>query len=157
MSDKMRLEAVAQFSDDVIAKLTDAFFEVVTKEGWTKRDLAQISGVNETAIGHILSGRRLNPTAETIALLATAMRRRPELVLKDARLRGNEFAPVTNQELAHVSSAPAANFAIATPPQAAVRIYRNAISKDMNGTTGSKVISTTKKSASPTKQARLKR
>jgi transcriptional regulator with XRE-family HTH domain len=91
MSEIKRLDAVAEFSDDVISKLTDAFFEVVSREGWTKRDLADISGLNETMISHVLSGRRLNPTIETVALLARAMRKRPKLNLEDARPTGNQY------------------------------------------------------------------
>jgi transcriptional regulator with XRE-family HTH domain len=93
MTDEQKLDAVAGFSDDVIAKLTEAFFETIKSEGWGKRDLAKISGLNETAIGHILSGRRLNPTIETIALLARALQRRPELTLKNVRPQGNAAPP----------------------------------------------------------------
>jgi len=85
VSEQQKLEAVAHLTADVLAALTKAFFEVVKREQWGKRDLAQISGLNETAIGHILAGRRKNLTIETIALLARAMRKRPELVLHDLR------------------------------------------------------------------------
>lgn len=96
MSDERKVEVVAQLADQVIAKLTAAFFEVVTNEKWGKRDLAKISGLNETQIGHILAGRRKNLTTETIALLARAMRKRPELVLQDMRPKGNR-GPVPPQ------------------------------------------------------------
>jgi transcriptional regulator with XRE-family HTH domain len=89
MSEQQKLEAVAHLTDDVLAALTKAFFEVVKREQWGKRDLAQISGLNETAIGHILAGRRKNLTIETIALLARAMQKRPELVLHDLRPHRN--------------------------------------------------------------------
>ena len=89
MPDDRKREVVAQLTDDVLAKLTSAFFEVVSKEKWGKRDLALISGLNETAIGHILAGRRKNLTVETIALLARSMLKRPELVLHDTRPKGN--------------------------------------------------------------------
>jgi hypothetical protein len=89
MSDDLRREVAAQLTDDVLAKLTSAFFEVIAKERWGKRDLALISGLNETAIGHILAGRRKNLTIETIALLARSMQKRPELILHDTRARGN--------------------------------------------------------------------
>jgi hypothetical protein len=89
MSDDRKREVVAQLTDDVLAKLTSAFFEVVSKEKWGKRDLALISGLNETAIGHILAGRRKNLTIETIALLARSMLKRPEVVLHDTRPKGN--------------------------------------------------------------------
>jgi hypothetical protein len=87
-------EVMAQLTDDVLAKLTSAFFEVVSKEKWGKRDLALISGLNETAIGHILAGRRKNLTIETIAMLARAMKKRPELVLHDMRPSGNRMGLV---------------------------------------------------------------
>jgi ribosomal protein S6 len=92
MSEQQKLEAVADLTDDVLAALTKAFFEVVKREQWGKRDLAQISGLNETAIGHILAGRRKNLTIETIALLARAMQKRPQLVLHDRRPRRNHSA-----------------------------------------------------------------
>ena len=93
MSDDRKLEVVAQLTDDVLSKLTAAFFDVCKLEHWTKRDLSQISGMNETAIGHILAGRRKNVTVETIALLARAMKVRPELVLHDMRPNGNHMPP----------------------------------------------------------------
>jgi len=89
ISEQQKLEAVAHLTDDVLAALTKAFFEVVKREQWGKRDLAQISGLNETAIGHILAGRRKNLTIETIALLARAMQKRPQLVLNDLRRHRN--------------------------------------------------------------------
>jgi transcriptional regulator with XRE-family HTH domain len=85
MSDQRKLEVVAELTDDVLAALTRAFFQVIKREKWGKRDLARISGINETAIGHILAGRRKNLTIESIALLARAMQMRPELVLHDLR------------------------------------------------------------------------
>ena len=91
MSDDRRLEVVAQLTDDVLAKPTHAFFEVARSEGWGKRDLAVISGIDETNIGHILAGRRKNITVETIALLSRAMRTRPELVLHDQRPKNNNL------------------------------------------------------------------
>lgn len=92
MSDDRRLEVIAQFRDDVLAKLANAFFQIVKHEGWGKRDLAAISGINETAINHILAGRRKNLTVETIALLTRAMQMRPELTLHDVRPAENEIA-----------------------------------------------------------------
>lgn len=92
MSDHRRLEVAVQFTDDVLSKLAGAFFAVVQHEGWGKRDLSLISGINETAIGHILAGRRKNLTVETIALLTRAMQTRPELVLHDLRPRDNNVA-----------------------------------------------------------------
>src|ERR1017187_1537732 len=81
MTEDRKREVVAQLTDDVLSKLTGAFFDVCKFERWTKRDLSSISGINETAIGHILAGRRKNLTVETIALLARAMGVRPELLL----------------------------------------------------------------------------
>jgi transcriptional regulator with XRE-family HTH domain len=89
MSEQQKLEAVAHLIDDASAALTKAFFEVVKREQWGKRDLAEISGLNETAIGHILAGRRKNLTIETIALLARAMQKRLQLVLHDLRPHRN--------------------------------------------------------------------
>ena len=91
LSAKRRREVSAQFKDDVLAKLVDAFFQVVEIEGWGKRDLAMISGIDETAIGHILSGRRKNVKLETLAVLMMAMRKRAELKLHDLRPRSNRF------------------------------------------------------------------
>jgi hypothetical protein len=90
MTDDRKREVVAQLTDDVLSKLTGAFFDVCKFERWTKRDLSSISGINETAIGHILAGRRKNLTVETIALLARTMGVRPELVLHDTRPVGNQ-------------------------------------------------------------------
>jgi transcriptional regulator with XRE-family HTH domain len=89
MSEDRKSELVAQFTDDVLSKLTGAFFDVSAIEHWTKRDLSQIIGMNETAVGHILAGRRKNLTIETIALLARAMKVRPELIMHDTRPAGN--------------------------------------------------------------------
>jgi transcriptional regulator with XRE-family HTH domain len=91
ISNHRRLDLVARFKDDIISKLTAAFLEVVRNEGWGKRDLANISGIDETTISRILRGRRKNLTAETIALLARAMKKRPELLLVDIRPKGNKF------------------------------------------------------------------
>jgi transcriptional regulator with XRE-family HTH domain len=91
MSVDRKSEIVAQFTDDVLSKLTGAFFDICAIEKWSKRDLSRISGMNETAIGHILAGRRKNLTVETIALLARAMQARPELVLHDTRPAGNRM------------------------------------------------------------------
>lgn len=98
MSDSRKSEIAAQFTDDVLSKLAAAFFQVVKQEGWGKRDLSQISGINETAIGHILAGRRKNLTIETIALLTRAMRKRPELTLHDLRPAGNNSARLAGIE-----------------------------------------------------------
>lgn len=89
LSEEQRRRYAAKFADDVLAKLTEAFIDVQEIEGWGKRDIAQILERDETAIGHLLSGRRKNMTIETVALLARAMRKRPELVLKDLRGQGN--------------------------------------------------------------------
>ena len=97
MTDKRKREVVAQLTDDVLSKLTGAFFDVCKFERWTKRDLSSISGINETAVGHILAGRRKNLTVETIALLARAMGARPELVLHDTRPAGNQMPPVRKE------------------------------------------------------------
>jgi transcriptional regulator with XRE-family HTH domain len=91
MTNEQRLDLVARFKDDILSKLGTAFVEVAKIEGWRKRDLANISGINETAISRILRGRRKNLTAETIALLARAMKKRPELWLVDIRPKGNKF------------------------------------------------------------------
>jgi hypothetical protein len=99
MSDDRRLEVAAQFTDDVLSKLADAFFQVVKNEGWGKRDLSAISGINETAIGHILAGRRKNLTIETIALLTRAMRKRPELTLHDLRPAQNNIAYLAEDKI----------------------------------------------------------
>ncbi len=99
MSEQQRLEAVVHLTDEVLATLTKAFFEVVKNEQWGKRDLAQISGLNETGIGHVLAARRKNLTIETIALLARAMRKRPELVLHDLRPSGNNLAALLRGSL----------------------------------------------------------
>jgi hypothetical protein len=90
MTEDRKREVVAQLTDDVLSKLVGAFFDVSKMERWTKRDLATISGINETAINHILAGRRKNLTVETIALLTRAMGTRPELVLHDSRPTGNQ-------------------------------------------------------------------
>jgi ribosomal protein S6 len=106
MSAQQQLDAVAHFTDDVLAALTNAFFEVVKTEHWGKRDLAKISGLNETGIGHILAGRRKNLTVETIALLARSMRKRPELVLRDLRpKRNNTAAEITSCGYAQTNQA----------------------------------------------------
>jgi transcriptional regulator with XRE-family HTH domain len=91
ISKERKLDLVARFKDDILSKLGAAFVEVVKNEGWGQRDLANISGINETAISRILRGRRKNLTAETIALLARAMKKRPELLLVDIRPKGNKF------------------------------------------------------------------
>jgi transcriptional regulator with XRE-family HTH domain len=105
MTEDRKREVVAQLTDDVLSKLTGAFFDVCKIERWTKRDLSAISGINETAIGHILAGRRKNLTVETIALLARAMSVRPELVLHDTRPTGNHMPPVRREGIAAVSLA----------------------------------------------------
>jgi transcriptional regulator with XRE-family HTH domain len=105
MSEDRKSELVAQFTDDVLSKLTGAFFDVCAIERWTKRDLSQISGMNETAIGHILAGRRKNLTVETIALLARAMKVRPELVMHDTRATGNHMPQAERQNDAALSLA----------------------------------------------------
>jgi ribosomal protein S6 len=92
MLQQQKLDVTAHFTDDVLNALTNAFFEVVKTEHWGKRDLAKISGLNETGIGHILAGRRKNLTVETIALLARSMRKRPELILRDLRPKRNNTA-----------------------------------------------------------------
>jgi transcriptional regulator with XRE-family HTH domain len=84
MSDHRKLEVAAQLTDDILSKLADAFFQVVKLEGWGKRDLAQITGISERAIGRILTGRK-ELTIENIAVLARVMRKRPELTLHDTR------------------------------------------------------------------------
>jgi hypothetical protein len=136
MSDSRRLEVTAQFTDDVLSKLADAFFQVVQQEGWGKRDLSSISGINETAVGHILAGRRKNLTVETIALLTRAMRKRPELTLHDLRPKGNNPAKllatqrdstsvaITNSsEIVAARAAPEIN---STSPAAAIRSFADA-------------------------------
>jgi hypothetical protein len=105
MSEDRKSEVAAQFTDDVLSKLTGAFFDVCAIERWTKRDLSKISGINETAIGHILAGRRKNLTVETIALLARAMKTRPELVLHDTRPTGNHM-PQQNDVALSLASRP---------------------------------------------------
>jgi len=95
---RRELEA-ARFKDDVLTKLNSAFVDILQKEGWTKRDLAELSGLDETAIGHILAGRRKNLTVDVIARLARAMRTRPELALVDLRPTGNR-AEVAQPEIA---------------------------------------------------------
>jgi hypothetical protein len=94
-----RLEVSAQFTDDVLAKLAEAFFEVVQNEGWGKRDLAAISGMHESAVGHILAGRRKNLKLETIAVLTRAMRKRAELILHDLRPKNNANNVQTNSPI----------------------------------------------------------
>jgi plasmid maintenance system antidote protein VapI len=89
MSEERKLEVVAQFTDDVLTQLGKAFIEVVKIEGWGKRDLARITGLNETGVNHVLSGRRRNLTAETIAILSRAMQKRPHLQLVDVRPANN--------------------------------------------------------------------
>jgi hypothetical protein len=98
LSSERRQEIAAQFSDDVLAKLVEAFFQVVQREAWGKRDLAAISGMNETAIGHILSGRRKNLKLETIAILTRAMKTRPELILHNLRPADNNVSRPTDQQ-----------------------------------------------------------
>ncbi len=96
MSDSKKIDIVAIYTDDILAKLSMAFFETVRKENWGKRDLSRISGINETQIGHILAGRRKNLTAEVIALLSRSMRKRPELQLHDVRPRGNMLPSIND-------------------------------------------------------------
>ena len=98
LSSERRREIAAQFTDDVLAKLVEAFFQVIQQEAWGKRDLAVISGMNETAIGHILSGRRKNLKLETIAILTRAMKARPELVLHNLRPADNNVNRPTDQQ-----------------------------------------------------------
>jgi transcriptional regulator with XRE-family HTH domain len=100
MTEDRKYEVIAQLTDDVLSKLTGAFFDVCTIEHWTKRDLSTISGINETAINHILAGRRKNLTVETIALLARAMGVRPELILHDTRPTGNHMPSVRQESTA---------------------------------------------------------
>jgi DNA-binding Xre family transcriptional regulator len=107
MSESRRLEVAAQLTDDVLSKLVDAFFQVVQQEGWGKRDLSSISGIDETAIGHILAGRRKNVTLETIALLTRAMRKRPELTLHDLRPVANNRARLADSQPETTSAASA--------------------------------------------------
>src|ERR1700683_2670837 len=97
MTEDRKRDVTAQFTDDVLSKLTGAFFDVCKIERWTKRDLSAISGINETAISHILAGRRKNLTVETIALLTRAMRKRPELLLHDLRATGNSAGMIEGQ------------------------------------------------------------
>lgn len=80
-----RIRFRAEFVDDVLSKLSDALFEVAEKEGWTKRDIAARADMDETMVGRLLAGRRPNMKVETIAVLARALRRRPELFLHDDR------------------------------------------------------------------------
>ena len=90
-ADKLRFRA--EFVDDVLSKLGDALFEVAEKEGWTKRDIAAVAGMDETMLGRLLAGRRPNMKVETVAVLARALRRRPELTLHNDRPE----APVERQ------------------------------------------------------------
>jgi ABC-type Mn2+/Zn2+ transport system ATPase subunit len=90
ISEERKLEIVAQFTDDVLTQLGRAFIEAVKIERWGKRDLARITGLNETGIGHVLAGRRRNLTVGTIALLARAMKKRPQLTLVDVRPKNND-------------------------------------------------------------------
>jgi transcriptional regulator with XRE-family HTH domain len=106
MTGDRKHEVVAQLTDDVLSKLTGAFFDVCKIERWTKRDLSTISGINETAINHILAGRRKNLTVETIALLARAMGVRPELVLHDTRPAGNHMPPVRQESAVALTARP---------------------------------------------------
>jgi transcriptional regulator with XRE-family HTH domain len=105
MTEDRKREVVAQLTDDVLSKLTGAFFDVSKIEHWTKRDLSAISGINETAISHILAGRRKNLTVETIALLGRAMGVRPELVFHDTRPTGNHMPAVRHEGKAALSQA----------------------------------------------------
>ena len=109
MTEDRKRDVVAQLTDDVLSKLTGAFFDVCKIERWTKRDLSTICGINETAVGHILAGRRKNLTIETIALLSRALGVRPELVLHDTRPIGNYTTPVRQESIAAaaLASAPA--------------------------------------------------
>jgi hypothetical protein len=119
MSAQQKLEAVAHLTDDVLAALTRAFFEVTKCEKWGKRDISQISGLNETGIGHILAGRRKNLTVETIALLARAMRKRPELVLHDLRPQRNHSATIQMGQMGTKSAATALQETQVHQPRAA--------------------------------------
>jgi hypothetical protein len=107
MSPERQREVAAQFTDDVLAKLVEAFFQVVQREAWGKRDLAAISGMNETAIGHILSGRRKNLKLETIAILTRAMKARPELILHNLRPSDNNTGRPAEQQSQFDSAAAA--------------------------------------------------
>jgi transcriptional regulator with XRE-family HTH domain len=121
MTEDRKRDVVAQLTDDVLSKLTGAFFDVCKIERWTKRDLSTISGINETAINHILAGRRKNLTVETIALLARAMGVRPELVLHDTRPTGNYMPPVRRESAAVVFAArPQVQRAAAGPSSALI-------------------------------------
>lgn len=113
MSDSRRLEVVTQFTDDVLSKLADAFFQVAQLEGWGNRDLSSISGIDESAISHILAGRRKNLTIETIALLTRAMRKRPELMLRDLRPTGNKAVePIATKPINFLASAISSGVAV---------------------------------------------
>lgn len=128
MSDNRRLEVVTQFTEDVLSKLADAFLQVAQLEGWGKRDLSSISGIDETAIGHILAGRRKNLTVETIALLTRAMRKRPELMLRDLRLTGNKAVkPIVTQPTNFLASAISSGVAV-TSGAAAINSDPSAVS-----------------------------
>ena len=85
ISEADHLRYRAEFVDDVLSKLSDALYEVASVEGWTKRDIATVAGMDETMLGRLLSGRRPNMKIETVAILARALRRRPELTLHDDR------------------------------------------------------------------------
>lgn len=142
MSEDRKSELVAQFTDDVLSKLTGAFFDVCAIERWTKRDLSKIIGMNETAIGHILAGRRKNLTVETIALLARAMKVRPELIVHDTRPTGNHMPQAEQLNDAALSLA-----AMPTQPRTA-----RALSSAFNPT--QRII---QRSASPKEQASAER
>ena len=133
MDDLRRNEIVLQFQDDVVAALSEAFADVLTREGWGKRDLAAVCGIDESTIGHILAGRRRNLELETVALLARAMRRRPELTLVDVRPvsradRGGQgfTSNITVQQLASVTSA---NVVIGPTPSVAAEVQSRPLAK----------------------------
>lgn len=85
MSEDEKLGYIVGFWDNILTQLGIAFVQVVKNENWTRRDLASITGLNERGIGEVLSGRRKTLTADTVAVLARAMRKRPRLVLEDLR------------------------------------------------------------------------
>lgn len=85
MSEDQKLDHVCELTDDMLSQSCIAFFQVIKNENWGKRELAGITGMTEAAISRVLSGQRKRLTADTIAVLARAMRKRPRLVLEDVR------------------------------------------------------------------------
>jgi len=74
--------AISYLTQIVVAQLSSALIEVNKEKGWRKADIARRLGVDEAQVSRWFNGRQPNMTLETIAILAAAMDREPEFVLR---------------------------------------------------------------------------